>query len=624
MCAVVIAVVTLGVSTIPVSALQAYGYDAYGNCIYAEGCNSVLPPTTLVPINPSPQNPTSGRVVSVNITNNQVFTEDAYVVVVTPNFPFDQIARVLFYQGEQLIGEALQPVGESYRVVWNLPDANSYIVRVVVVLRDGSQMEQAFAITVREGGMPVANIPSDTQNQDMQEQASIWSNQSFLSQGAGVVTDFVKKVIAATPPEVAYAVPYTFLTGLATLAAVLLLQTKSQLQYVSFLVAVLKKDKQLADEKTTFIMLVSHHLRTPLTIIKSSLELALMDDTQNTELLAAQSAANKLHAASEAILSDIEDDHYLKHIVAPDVSKVRLRLYRSWRLLLPALLSLILLVGANIVYIAAGKTEVIIPNIVLQIILSVTLLVLIMNLIQRRQQRIEQRGRLMLQRDHQLALDKARNDFIKRTTKDMAPLLVVLKEKCQSLKKRHDTDASQSAVQQLGALIERFELASELERGKIAASLSEFDLGSMLHDAVRQLSEVTARRKLTVKTAHDSLTLHHNEFFVRYVLNTLLDNAVRYAQSGSTVTAAISGVSAQDVSVYIKNQGEGIAPEKLAYLFQPFSSSSNVEIFSEQGIGLNLYLSRLIMRYIGGDVILQSEPGKTTTAIMKLPLTIAT
>ena len=54
-------------------------------------------------------------------------------------------------------------------------------------------------------------------------------------------------------------------------------------------------------------------------------------------------------------------------------------------------------------------------------------------------------------------------------------------------------------------------------------------------------------------------------------------------------------------------------------VFKPFSHPGSVEIFFYFFIGLSLYLSRLIMRYLGGEVTIDSIPKKLTTVSVEIP-----
>jgi two-component system NtrC family sensor kinase len=69
------------------------------------------------------------------------------------------------------------------------------------------------------------------------------------------------------------------------------------------------------------------------------------------------------------------------------------------------------------------------------------------------------------------------------------------------------------------------------------------------------------------------------------------------------------------VRVVVMDNGMGIDPEKQADIFRPFVSSKGAK-----GTGLGLAVSRKILREHGGDILLQSQPGKGSCFILRLPL----
>lgn len=603
-----------------VQAQQAYGNGLYGECGYNQGCEtSSMPISTVVPVSPSPENQQTGRAYSVNIVENQVFGQGVYLVRVTPNFPVSQIARVLLLQDGKIVAETISLIGESYELSWDIPPPGKYVLSISLELVDGESLQRKFNVSAASGSGAVGGEVVDHSSNTTTGIVSAGGRSSLFKSVIDAVRGFTKNVIENIPTWVAYGIPYIFLTAISLLAVSLMYQAKNQLQHINFLLSALKRDVQIADEKTTFIMLVSHHLRTPITIIQGTLELALMNNPADSRLLAAQEASAGLHKTSETILADIINDHYLKDIVAPDIEKSKLVLYRSWGLILPVTLSFVLIIAANVLFIAAGKTQIVIPSLVFQAILSVSLLVFIYSLLQRKRQRTVEQGKLMKQRDHQLALDKARNLFIKRTVKEIVPVLEVLKEKAILVKNAKGASAITTALNQLYALIERFELASELEQGKVESDLSKFDLTGVIAGARSSLEDSIQKKQLRVISSKKRVELYQNKSLVNFVVRILFDNAVRYSKEKGTVTLVVEQQSKNATALYIENQGEGIMPDKLNMLFKPFSSSSDIQVYSEQGIGLSLYLSHLIMRYLGGEIVLQSVPNKTTTAVMRLP-----
>lgn len=599
-----------------VQAQQAYGDGRYGECAYAQGCETpTVPPSTIVPVPPSPENPQAGRAFSANIVDGQVFREATYGIYVTPNFPSEQIDRVVLLQDGVVVGEAREITGESYHIDWDVPEEGSYAISILVYLKDGEVIRRDFTVSTvgasEEGGETGPMLTEDIPGGD------IAAGGSWLSGAVNAVKTFFEKVIAATPTAVAYGIPYLFLSILAGIAGLLLLQTRNQFAHIVALLRLLEKDKLLAEEKTTFIMLVSHHLRTPLTILRNSLDLYASENSADTNVKVAQEGVAALQQKSEAILKSIAENKHLRDIKMPNIVQIRQKLYYSWQVIVPALLSVVVIVILNVMYLTAEKTRLIVPNLLLQAVILAAVIVAGYALFRRYQQRQKEVMHTARQREYEEALDKARNKFILRVVKEITPILVTTKEACEKLTAKEEVSGIKEAFMRLDTMISRFVLAAELERGKIAASASLFDIEPVAEKVVSAAESQQLAKNLTVKTRLQPTMVETNEFLLRYVLTALYDNAIRYADEGTAIKADLSD-DAQYRTFVIENQGKGIPEDKLALLFKPFSTSEGVEVFNNTSMGLNLYLSRLIMRYLNGDIRLQSKPGETTTAIVTI------
>ena len=69
------------------------------------------------------------------------------------------------------------------------------------------------------------------------------------------------------------------------------------------------------------------------------------------------------------------------------------------------------------------------------------------------------------------------------------------------------------------------------------------------------------------------------------------------------------------VRILVLDNGVGIAPQKLADIFKPFVSTKGAK-----GTGLGLAVSRKILREHGGDIVVQSQPGKGSKFILRFPI----
>lgn len=617
--AVLIGVLLSVFLTTRVAAYQGYGDGGYGDCAYAVGC--VVPPvdppivpspdvlpSTQVPVDPTPANPQEGRVFSVNITDGQEFRGTAYKVIITPNFSHTAIARIALLQDDVVVGEVSNIADESYYIDWAIPEAGSYVVSILMHLNDGGVIRQDFFVSV-------AGVVSDEETENLGEVVSSKDQQngSWISRVIQSIATFFEDIINATPTAVAYSAPYLFLGVLGAIIGVLLLQTRNQFAHIIALLRLLEKDRLLAEEKTTFIMLVSHHLRTPLTILRNTLDLYGAENANDKYVKVAQDGVFALQKKSESILKRVAENKHLKDIELPNVIQIRQRLYYSWRVITPAVLSVVVIVVLNVVYITAEKTRLIIPNILVQAVILIAVLIAGYTLIQRYQQRKKELAHASRQREYEEALDKARNKFIMQVAQEITPVLATTKDAYKNLKTTENLAGVEEAFTRLDTMISRFVLAAELERGKIAATTNLLDVKPVAEKVIVAAEDRQHKRKLRVNTSLEPAITETNEFLLRYVVTALYDNAIRYANEGTDITANLSSGSDHHTFT-IENQGKGIPKEKLAMLFKPFSTSEGVRVFDNTSMGLNLYLSRLIMRYLNGDIALQSQSSEKTTA----------
>jgi CheY-like chemotaxis protein/HPt (histidine-containing phosphotransfer) domain-containing protein len=96
------------------------------------------------------------------------------------------------------------------------------------------------------------------------------------------------------------------------------------------------------------------------------------------------------------------------------------------------------------------------------------------------------------------------------------------------------------------------------------------------------------------------------------LLMNLVGNAIKFTESGSvTLRAAIDPESPEPrLSIDVEDTGIGIAPENLGRIFSPFDQADNSITRRFGGTGLGLAISRRIAQGLGGDISVESEPGR--------------
>ena len=106
---------------------------------------------------------------------------------------------------------------------------------------------------------------------------------------------------------------------------------------------------------------------------------------------------------------------------------------------------------------------------------------------------------------------------------------------------------------------------------------------------------------------------------VMQVLSNLIGNAMKFspAKGQICVSCARSGNEGKEVQISVSDTGEGISPEKIKTIFERFSQLHNQD---RRGIGLGLYIAKMMVEEHPGRLWVESKVGEGSTFHFTLPL----
>lgn len=167
----------------------------------------------------------------------------------------------------------------------------------------------------------------------------------------------------------------------------------------------------------------------------------------------------------------------------------------------------------------------------------------------------------------------------------------------------------------LSRLVEAMFLLSRAEAHGVPLHREFVNLDDLVAETVRAARVVAEQRALRVVVeGQQEVGFEGDDGLLRQLVANLLDNAIRHADIGGTVVAALSR-DAHDIVLRVTNDGPGIAPADHTRIFERF-----VRIGSSTGGGLGLPIARWIAEAHGGTLALEHSASGRTTFAVRLPI----
>lgn len=175
-------------------------------------------------------------------------------------------------------------------------------------------------------------------------------------------------------------------------------------------------------------------------------------------------------------------------------------------------------------------------------------------------------------------------------------------------------------VLEMNALIEQMIEAARLEDGALMLRPEANDLRDIVTAAVDSARPaLDGRHMIQVKCPDRPVHVRVDGERVKTIVSNLISNAIKYSPEGGSVDVDIvnrGGIA----RVSVKDQGVGIAKEDLPILFTRFGRVSTPQTDHLPGTGLGLYLGRQLARLQGGEITVDSDPGRGSTFTLHLPV----
>lgn len=173
----------------------------------------------------------------------------------------------------------------------------------------------------------------------------------------------------------------------------------------------------------------------------------------------------------------------------------------------------------------------------------------------------------------------------------------------------------------ISRMVSSFLDVAKMQSGQMSYVKVPFDIVKTVGKAMFAFEEKITQKNITLLDdfEDDSIIVSGDEDAIYRVVYNLLDNAVKFTQSGGEIKCGIR-INGKKAEIYVRNTGCGISKEEAAHIFERFYKSDKSRSINKRGTGIGLYLVKNILKGHDEDIILSSKEGEFAKFVFTLPI----
>ncbi len=237
-------------------------------------------------------------------------------------------------------------------------------------------------------------------------------------------------------------------------------------------------------------------------------------------------------------------------------------------------------------------------------------------------------------------LNELKNKFITITNHELRTPLAVLKGYIElldiSIEREQDSEIAdyftilESTVKEMVEMVDNMHDLSKTEKTITISHETDVELNELVKVVYKSMHILFKERKISFDMLLENrpLTIKADEKLIRQSIRELMQNALKFTESGGKVMVSVSRISEKNSAVItVKDTGVGIPADKTNLIFEKFYEVQDVMYHSTSktnfmggGIGVGLSLVKEIVEKNNGEVVVESEVGKGSAFSLIFPL----
>ncbi|MBI1898749.1 MAG: response regulator [Acidobacteria bacterium] len=204
-------------------------------------------------------------------------------------------------------------------------------------------------------------------------------------------------------------------------------------------------------------------------------------------------------------------------------------------------------------------------------------------------------------------------------------MLDIMLDTSLTAQQRDHLQTAQSCAYSLLAILNDVLDLSKIEAGRMALEMVPVNVRGLIVESVKAHSGVASRKGLSLTPEVASSvpeTIESDPLRLRQILANLISNAVKFTDAGCVTVRAWCGASGDAprlLTLEVADTGMGIAPEKVAEIFEKFTQADGSISRRYGGTGLGLAITRSLVELHAGTISVESTPGAGSTFSVAIP-----
>ncbi len=233
----------------------------------------------------------------------------------------------------------------------------------------------------------------------------------------------------------------------------------------------------------------------------------------------------------------------------------------------------------------------------------------------------------------ELALrEQQREDTTRIISHDLRQPLTIIRAQAQLLERnlasggpkqlaQNSAESIDTSARRMNSMIQDLVDSARLESGQLVLSRQAIDLHAYIADLLQRLRGTLDIARIRLQAPAGLPPVSADPDRLERILLNLLTNAFKYSTPGTEITIALEERDGEVVTA-ITDRGPGIEPGDLARLFERYYRTPQAREEEREGLGLGLYITRMLVEAHGGRIWVQSQVGAGSTFSFSLPIAL--